>query len=137
MAGTVIPTFQWEQSADGVTWTTYRRAPRTSCSCPTQAQVGLQLRVAVTFVDDNGTTETVRSAATDVVGDLIIDTNLATTLMARRARIDIFGQGGNDTLNGAGGNDILDGGAGNDSLIGGAGNDQMSGGTRQRHLFCR
>ena len=133
--GTVIPTFQWEQSADGLAWSPIPGAVN-QLFVPTQAQVGLLLRVAVTFVDDNGTTETVRSAASDVVGDLITDTNLGNNLVGTAGEDHIFGQGGNDTINGAGGNDILDGGAGNDSLIGGAGNDQMSGGTGNDTYFA-
>ncbi len=133
--GTVIPTFQWEQSADGVTWTPIGGATN-QLFVPTQAQVGLLLRVAVTFVDDNGTTETVRSAASDVVGDLITGTNGGNNLVGTAGEDHIFGHGGNDTINGAGGNDILDGGAGNDSLIGGAGNDEMSGGIGNDTYFA-
>jgi len=133
--GTVIPTFQWEQSADGVTWTPIGGATN-QLFVPSQTQVGLRLRVAVTFVDDNGTTETVRSAATDIVGDLIQDTNVAHLLTGTAGQDEIFGNGGADTLNGLAGNDILDGGAGNDSLIGGAGNDQMSGGTGNDTYFA-
>ena len=38
---------------------------------PTQAQVDRELRVVVTYTDDQGTTETVSSAATTVVGDFV------------------------------------------------------------------
>ena len=133
--GTVIPTFQWEQSADGLAWTSIPGAVN-QLFVPTQTQVGLRLRVVVTFVDDNGTTETVTSAATDVVGDLLTGTNAANNLVGTAGEDHIFGLGGNDTINGLGGSDILDGGAGNDSLIGGAGNDQMSGGTGNDTYFA-
>ena len=95
---------------------------------PTQAQVGLLLRVLVTYTDDQGTVETVASAATDVVGDLIFGTNAANTLTGTAGQDEIFGLGGDDILNGLGGNDLLDGGAGNDTLDGGLGADTMSGG---------
>ena len=36
---------------------------------------------------------------------------------------ELYGYGGNDTINGSSGNDILDGGAGNDYLCGGSGDD--------------
>ena len=36
---------------------------------------------------------------------------------------ELYGYGGNDTINGSSGNDILDGGAGNDYLRGGSGDD--------------
>src|SRR5712664_2968436 len=39
----------------------------------------------------------------------------------------LFGGAGNDTLIGGAGNDLLFGGAGNDTLIGGTGDDQMFG----------
>jgi Ca2+-binding RTX toxin-like protein len=134
--GTVIPTFQWEQSTDGgATWTPIAGATN-QLFVPSQTQVGLQLRVAVTFVDDGGTTETVLSAATDIVGDLIQDTNVGHLLTGTAGQDEIFGNGGADTLNGLAGNDILDGGAGNDSLIGGAGNDEMSGGLGNDTFFA-
>jgi Ca2+-binding RTX toxin-like protein len=134
--GTVIPTFQWEQSADGgVTWTPIAGATN-QLFVPTQTQVGLELRVAVTFVDDGGTTETVFSDATDIVGDLIQDTNVGHLLTGTAGQDEIFGNGGADTLNGLAGNDILDGGAGNDQMIGGAGDDQMSGGAGNDTYFA-
>jgi Ca2+-binding RTX toxin-like protein len=81
---------------------------------PTQAEVDTQLRVVVTFVDDLGTLETVASAPTELVGDLVTgsegDDNLA-------------GGAAGDTLLGLGGNDSLEGREGPDSLYGGAGDD--------------
>src|SRR6185369_3044188 len=90
---------------------------------PTQAQVGLQLRVLVTYTDDQGTVETVASAATQVVGDLIFGTNGPDTFIGTDGQDEIFGQGGADILDGFGGNDLLDGGAGADTMSGGLGND--------------
>ena len=120
-------TFQWQQSADGVTWTDIADATG-QLFVPTQDQVGLQLRVVVTFIDDGGTPETVTSAATDVVGDLIFGTDAANTLIGTAGQDEIFGQGGADIITGLAGNDILDGGNGGDTLNGGAGADAMSGG---------
>jgi Ca2+-binding RTX toxin-like protein len=124
-------TFRWQQSADGVTWTDAVGDLTDGTGqlfVPSQAQVGLSLRVLVTYTDDQGTLETVASAATDVVGDLIFGTNAGETLTGTAGQDQIFGQGGADILNGLGGNDLLDGGAGNDRLDGGLGADTMSGG---------
>ncbi|MGH6690803.1 MAG: calcium-binding protein, partial [Gammaproteobacteria bacterium] len=65
-------TFRWGQSADGITWVdaTNPDAPlgpddgTGQLFTPGQNQVGLLLRVVVTFVDDGGATETVTSAPT-------------------------------------------------------------------------
>ena len=119
--------FRWQQSGDGgLTWTDVGGATA-ALFVPGQAQVGQKLRVAVTYVDDGSTSETAFSLATDIVGDLIIDSNLSHTLIGTEGADDIRGQGGNDTLMGAGGADILNGGLGNDRIIGGAGNDTMLG----------
>ena len=118
-------------AADGVTWVDAVGDLTDGTGqlfVPTQAQVGLQLRVVVTYTDDQGTVETVASAATQVVGDLIFGTNGPDTFIGTDGQDEIFGQGGADILNGFGGNDLLDGGAGNDRLDGGLGADTMSGG---------
>jgi fibronectin-binding autotransporter adhesin len=47
----------------------------------------------------------------------------------------LFGEGGNDTLNGGGGHDTLDGGSGNDKLKGNGGDDLMRGGEGNDQLF--
>ena len=43
--------------------------------------------------------------------------------------VELYGNGGTDSLTGGAGNDLLDGGAGNDTLTGGAGWDESLGGT--------
>ena len=94
----------------------YRRCQRTQIFTPTQDQVNRQLRVVVSYTDDNGTNETVTSAATTVVGDFIA-ANAASQTRRPATQADdlIFGGGGNDTLNGLGGSDThIDGGAGID-----------------------
>jgi Ca2+-binding RTX toxin-like protein len=123
--------FRWQQSADGITWVDAVGDLTDGTGqlfVPTQAQVGLQLRVLVTYTDDQGTVETVASAATQAVGDLIFGTNGPDTFIGTDGQDEIFGQGGADILNGLAGNDLLDGGAGNDRLDGGLGADTMSGG---------
>src|SRR4029453_16558490 len=71
--------FQWQQSADGVTWTDIAGGTAASFT-PAQAQ-GLQLlRVVVASTDDLGPTETVPSAATGNVGDPLVGTAAAETI---------------------------------------------------------
>jgi Ca2+-binding RTX toxin-like protein len=95
---------------------------------PDQLQVGQQLRVVASYVDDLGTLERVTSAATTVVGDLFVGT-AGVDLWIGTAGADVASGGaGNDIMNGMGGNDIINGDAGNDILIGGNGDDTMAGG---------
>ncbi len=66
--------FQW-QSLTGTTWTNIAGATAQTFT-PQQAQVGSPVRVVVTFTDQGGYAEQVFSAATDVVGDNIVDNGL-------------------------------------------------------------
>src|SRR5215469_2536638 len=86
----------------------------------------------------------------DAAGNILVDGGAVPVIggqptVANTTEIEVFGQGGNDTmiggsgndelfggagndiLEGKGGNDLLFGGDGNDTLIGGAGDDQMFG----------
>jgi Ca2+-binding RTX toxin-like protein len=121
--------YQWQQSAvgGGTTFTDIAGAT-TQIFTPTQNQVNRQLRVVVSYTDDNGTNETVTSAATTVVGDFIAANAAAQALTGNAGDDLIFGGGGNDTLNGGDGSDTLDGGTGVDNINGGAGNDVLAGG---------
>src|SRR5262245_31997239 len=119
--------FQWQQSPDGVTWADIVGATAASFT-PAQAQVLQLLRVAVTYTDDFGTTETVTSDPTGNVGDHLVGTAAAETINGTAFDDWIQGLGGADTLNGNAGGDLLDGGAGNDTLNGGAGLDTLLGG---------
>lgn len=146
--------FQWQSSANGVTWTDIAGATLQQF-IPAAAQIGLRLRAVTTYIDDSGFNETVISAMTDPVGDFITGTNAGNTLNGTAFADRILGLGGGDTLNGAGGSDVLEGGAGadtlnggteadflfgdaagdvlngdagNDTLVGGAGNDDVNGG---------
>ncbi len=110
-AGTVF-NFQW-QSFNGATWVPILGATGATFT-PGAAQVGQQLRVVTTFTDNQGNAETVTSAATTVVGDLIIGTNLSQAHT---------GTAGDDSISGLGGNDTINGGVGNDTMVGGTGND--------------
>ncbi|MEQ1613139.1 MAG: peroxidase family protein, partial [Hyphomicrobiaceae bacterium] len=120
--------FQWQQSADGgTTWNNIAGATNASFT-PAQAQVSGLLRVNVSFTDGGGTPETVSSAATAVVGDLINDGVGVIPLNGTAGSDNISGNGGADTINGLAGDDILDGGIANDLITGGAGDDAINGG---------
>ena len=140
VAGSLF-TFQWQQAnavgvGGGAAGFSNIVGATGQLFVPTDAQVNRELRVLVTYTDDQGTIETAASAATTVVGDLLLGNNAANNLIGTEGEDRIFGLGGNDTINGLGGNDLLDGGAGNDNLIGGAGNDQMSGGIGNDTYFA-
>ncbi|MBI4933097.1 MAG: choice-of-anchor D domain-containing protein [Actinobacteria bacterium] len=107
---------------------------------PTQAQVNRRIRVQATFVDDHGTTQTLLSAGTQVVGDVFFGT-AANEGWTGTAQADVAtggdgvdtlsAQAGDDLLSGDGGDDVVNGGAGNDIIrfLGGAGGfDTITGG---------
>ena len=123
--------FQWQQSANGIDgWTNTSDdlgGGTSQLFVPNQSHVGLFLRVAVTFVDDGGTTETVTSAPTQPVADdlLFILTEAADNFTGTAGADEIWGLGGDDTLFGLAGNDLIFGGLGNDFSDGGTGADEM------------
>jgi Ca2+-binding RTX toxin-like protein len=131
-------TFRWEQSADGITWVDAANpdgplGPDDGTGqlfFPGAAQIGLMLRVRVTFTDDGGTVETVVSPPTQPVADdgSFIGTDADDVFVGSNVANFIFGEGGNDTLSGLGGSDAISGGDGNDTLDGGEGDDFLSGG---------
>ena len=60
---TSIFTYQWQSSANGTDWIDIPFA-RNRFFFPGNADAGLMLRVVVSYIDDQGTAETVTSAAT-------------------------------------------------------------------------
>ena len=62
-------TYQWQSSADGVAWTDIPDAVTVSFT-PGNPQGGLMLRIVATYTDDQGTQETVASAATAPVENI-------------------------------------------------------------------
>ncbi|WP_459251709.1 peroxidase family protein [Metapseudomonas phytobenefica] len=113
---------------------------------PTQAEVGKELRVMVSYTDDQGNAEVIYSAPTQVVGDLWNGVGATADILSFTAGDDnahgnngndqlfglagddlLTGGNGNDTLHGELGDDTLQGGAGNDTLLGGEGNDTLQG----------
>jgi Ca2+-binding RTX toxin-like protein len=125
-------TFQWQQAnatgvGGGAAGFSDIPGANTQSFTPGDLQVNRELRVVVTYVDDGGATETVASAATEVVGNLFIGNNASNSFTGNAGQDELFGNGGADTLNGDAGNDIINGGAGNDVLNGGTGNDTLDG----------
>ena len=129
----VVFTFQW-QVLIGTTWTNIV-GETNGLFVPQQAQVGSQLRVAVTYTDDQGTTETVFSAATGIVGDEIIAGGGANTINGTAGDDFILAGGGADTVNGLGGSDEIHGEGGTDILRGGEGNDLIFGEAGADQIF--
>jgi Ca2+-binding RTX toxin-like protein len=121
-------TFQWQET-NGVTFVDIVGAT-TSTFTLGQDQVGDQVRVVVSYVDDFGVAESIASDATAPVasGVVFVGTAGADIFIGTPGDDVASGGDGNDFLNGLGGNDILNGDAGNDVLIGGGGADTMAGG---------
>ncbi|MFC5696155.1 peroxidase family protein, partial [Pseudomonas sp. GCM10022186] len=124
---TSIFNFQWQSSSDGVTFTNIAGATNRGFT-PTATQVGQQLRVVASFTDDLGGAETRTSAATAVVGVMILGTPGADILVGSVGGDMISSGDGSDTLVGSLGDDTLVGEVGDDLLIGGPGADVMVGG---------
>ncbi|MDO6481753.1 hypothetical protein, partial [Shimia thalassica] len=84
-----------------------------------QADAGASVSVRVSYVDGEGTTETLESVPISDIQPLVVD---------------IVGTDENDRLSGTTGNDTLNGGDGNDTLIGREGDDTLIGGTSEADL---
>ena len=95
-----------------------------------QADVGTLLSVRASYVDGQGTAESVTSpSTTTVVGFNAVNGTAGNDNLIGTANPDsISGLAGNDTLNGGANDDSLLGGDGNDVLIGGTGSDTLIGG---------
>ena len=122
-------TWQWQVETGVGTGVFTNIAGATNANfTPGQAQVNRQVRVVASFLDNGGFAESVASAATIVVGDLVTGLATAEIITGTEGQDNLSGLGGNDTISGLGGNDTLNGGDGDDTLDGGAGNDTMNGG---------
>ncbi|WP_223509741.1 peroxidase family protein [Pseudomonas sp. BF-RE-29] len=121
-------TFQWQET-NGVSFVDIPGATGSTFTLG-QAQIGDQVRVVVSFVDDFGVAESVASDATApvLVGTVFAGTAGVDTWIGTAGNDVASGGDGDDFMNGQGGNDIINGDAGNDILIGGAGADAMAGG---------
>ncbi|SDH63493.1 peroxidase family protein [Pseudomonas panipatensis] len=114
--------YQW-QALVGATWINIVGA-NAATFAPTSTQYGQQLRVQVTYTDNNGTVEQVNSAPTEAVGRFVEGNIFSNNPLNGTDYQDIIlGYAGSDVLNGGLGSDLLDGGSGNDTLRGGQGND--------------
>jgi len=85
-----------------------------------------RLQVTISFVDNAGTSETLNSAITSVVGELFNGGTGADTRAGTAGQDEYHGGAGNDNLSGTGENDLISGDAGNDTISTGAGNDVVT-----------
>jgi Ca2+-binding RTX toxin-like protein len=87
---------------------------------------GAQIYATVSFTDDNGILEKIRSEPV-VVGAVITGSDANDTLQGRIGDDIIDGAEGNDSINAESGNDRVNGGSGNDTILAGDGNDDIYG----------
>ncbi len=115
--------FQWQQRGAGSTLAFANITGATASTfTPTQAVVGRELRVLVSFTDGRGNPEAVASAAT-VVGDLFAGTLNGDVFNGNAGEDLARGGAGNDNLSTLAGNDVVSGDAGNDIINTGSGDD--------------
>jgi Ca2+-binding RTX toxin-like protein len=133
---TAVFAFQWQQSDLGGGGTFANIAGATASTfTPGAAQANRALRVVVTYTDDNGTLETVTSAATSVTGTVFAGGAGSQNFVGTEGDDVASGGAGNDLLNGLGGDDTLSGDAGTDVIRGGDGDDLITGGASNDALF--
>lgn len=121
--------YQWQQSAlgGGDSFSNILGAIGSNLLM-TQDQVNRQLRLLVTYTDDQGNQEQIISATTAVTGTIFTGTSAADIFNGTNGQDVITGLGGNDLLNGFGGNDLFNYtlGQGADQLDGGLGEDTLA-----------
>lgn len=131
-----LMTYQW-QFFDGTAWQNIpaEEGGQSRSFTPGSAQVGLTMRIQVTYTDDQANVHTVTSATTQIVGNHIESD--AAVINAGNGDAEggvttgddiVNGGAGDNAIAGAAGNDVINGGAGNDTINGRAGNDTLSGG---------
>ena len=108
-------TYQW-QSGSGSSFTDIAGATGAEFT-PTQAQVGLQVRVVASFTSQLGVPRSIASPATGGVGDLAVGDGGDNVLTGTIYDDELRGLAGNDLLNGGLGTDLLAGGAGDDTYL--------------------
>ncbi|WP_139557002.1 peroxidase family protein [Methylotetracoccus oryzae] len=117
--------FRWQQSSGGL----FTDIPGATglTFIPGPAEVGKRVRIAVSFIDDRGTLETVFSALSGIVGNVMTGTAAADFLSGTGGRDKISPLAGNDTVNANGGDDLILIGlnSGYDAVNGGPGTDRI------------
>jgi Ca2+-binding RTX toxin-like protein len=83
------------------------------------------IRIAIDELPGDGSAAENDNVHNDV--ETVIATTLADTLTGDDLGQDLYGNGGNDTIDGRGGGDLLNGGTGEDIIRGGAGDDAVEG----------
>ena len=127
---TSVFSYRWYSRAnEAAVWTVIAGATLATFTPTAEALVGQQLRVVVTFTDDQGTVETLEvRRPTAIVGDNFLGNGLANVYVGTAGADYVLGLGGIDTLSGGDGDDFIDGGLANDLIDGGDGNDTLIGG---------
>lgn len=90
-------------------------------------------QIAVTYLEDTGSTTTVRAVI--IEPDAIAGTDGADDLTGTEEEDVILGLAGNDQIAGNNGDDDIDGGAGDDEITGGRGDDSIDGGAGNDRIF--
>ncbi len=141
----IVYNYQWQRSnninlnedanpATNATWANIAGAinatytPVVADTFNAAARPNVAIRVVVTYIDGQGTSETVTSAPTTRIGINLVGGGGDNTQNGTPYEDWLQGNGGNDTQNGGAGNDILEGGDDNDVVNGGDGNDTITGG---------
>ena len=101
----------------------------------TQGDVGASITVVASYIDGQGTAESVTSVSSDAIADLIIGGKGNDTLHGNDGNDNIQGNDGNDTMFGGTGNDTMFGGNGKDTVHGDDGNDNIQGNEGNDTLF--
>ncbi len=88
----------------------------------------------LSFIDEDGVTQTLENEATDA-GERLIGTNEADEISAQGGDDNVMAGGGNDTVHGNAGADVLHGNGGEDVLSGDEGDDALFGDQGADALF--
>ena len=96
---------------------------RVSQLCRSASSAGSTVAIAVTGTNAVILTATAVGATASSASGVNTQVDASTSTV----RVDLIGNGGNDSLTGGTGADSLNGGGGSDTLTGGAGNDTMTG----------
>ncbi|WP_180957761.1 hypothetical protein [Neptunicoccus cionae] len=104
----------------------------------TPDDLGKKFRVYISYTDENGVHEMVKSKLSESVrgiGENIFGTAGHDSLKGGQGQDLLVGKGGNDTLSGGTKGDIIQGNLGDDSIFGGGGRDLIYGGSGGDQIY--
>ena len=114
--GVGVITYQWQSSSDGINWinTLINAGDTLTLS---EREVNRQISVIASYTDGHGTSEKLKSSATDKLSVNFISGTSNSDLIQGTAFADnISTFAGNDTIAGGLGSDVIDGGSGIDTV---------------------